>query len=256
MTTNHESQKTQAPLQPQTPRSPHQTRRSILFASGGLAVGAAAVGAGWAATASPAPASDGIPPDDDLMREHGVLKRVLLCYRAMTAQAQPGHPLPAAHMQDAALIIHDFIEGFHEGLEEGYVFPRLRSAGQLTGTVSTLLTQHARGRVITQYLLTQTRSGRTLSPDTSAKAAGAMQAFVRMYEPHEAREDTVIFPAFRKIVPAQELADLGQHFADLEHQQFGRDEFTAMVARITAIEQSLGVYDLDQFTPSVTPYQV
>ena len=28
-----------------------------------------------------------------------------------------------------------------------------------------------------------------------------MQAFVRMYEPHEAREDTVISPAFRQVVP-------------------------------------------------------
>ena len=131
MTTNHESQKTQAPPQPSTPRPPHQTRRSILFAGGGLAVGAASVGAGWAATGSSAPASDGIPPDDDLMREHGVLKRVLLCYRAMTGQAQAGHLLTAAHVQTPPLIIHDFIEGFHEGLEEGYVFPRLRKAGQL-----------------------------------------------------------------------------------------------------------------------------
>ena len=27
-----------------------------------------------------------------------------------------------------------------------------------------------------------------------------LHPFVRMYEPHEAREDTVLFPAFRKIV--------------------------------------------------------
>jgi hemerythrin-like domain-containing protein len=252
MTANSESQKTRPPQQPP---APHQTRRSLLFGAGGLAVGAASVGAAWAATGPSAPASDGIPPDDDLMREHGVLKRVLLCYRAMTAQAAAGHPLPAAHVHDSALIIHDFIEGFHEGLEEGYVFPRLRQAGQLTGTVTTLLTQHARGRVITQYLLTQAKPGGTLSAGASTKVSGAMQAFVRMYEPHEAREDTVIFPAFRKIVPAQEFADLGQHFADLEHQQFGKDEFTAMVARVTTIEQALGIDNLDQFTPQITPYQ-
>ena len=256
MTINQESQQ---PQQTREPQQHHPNRRALLFAGGGLAVGAAGVGAAWAATGSPAPVSDGLPPDDDLMREHGVLKRVLLCYRAMTSQVQAGHPLTAAHVQDAALIIHDFIEGFHEGLEEGYVFPRLRQAGQITGTVSTLLVQHARGRVITQYLLAQaapvtTGPGGTLSADTSAKVSGAMQAFVRMYEPHEAREDTVIFPAFRKIVPAREFADLGQHFADLEHQQFGGDEFTAMVGRITAIEQALGIYDLNQFTPQVTPY--
>ncbi|HEX3749191.1 MAG TPA: hemerythrin domain-containing protein [Streptosporangiaceae bacterium] len=254
MTTNQKSQEPQQDQQSQQAGNPHPDRRAILFAGGGLAVGAAGVGAAWAATGSSAPASGGIPPDDDLMREHGVLKRVLLCYRAMTAQVQAGHPLAAAHVQDAALIIHDFIEGFHEGLEEGYVFPRLRQSGQQVSTVETLLTQHARGRVITQYLLTETKTGAPLSAGTSTKVSGAMQAFVRMYEPHEAREDTVIFPALRQIVPAQEFADLGQHFADLGQQQFGRDEFTAMVARITTIEQALGIYDLNQFTPQVTPY--
>jgi hypothetical protein len=81
-----------------------------------------------------------------------------------------------------------------------------------------------------------------------------MQAFVRMYEPHEAREDTVVFPAFRQVVTAKELADLGRHFADLERQQFGGDEFTAMVGRVAGIEQHLGIYDLTQFTPRVSQY--
>ena len=134
------------------------------------------------------------------------------------------------------------------------MFPRLARAGQLTGTVTTLLVQHARGRVITQFLLGQATASGVASPGARARLAAAMQAFDRMYEPHEAREDTVVFPAFRQIVPAGELADLGQHFADLEHQQFGTDEFTAMVARVASIEQNLGIYDLAQFTPQVSQY--
>ena len=244
----------------QSPRGRQVSRRTVLLSGGGLAVGAGATGAAWALTdASPsaqaqADPPSAIPPDDDLMREHGVLKRVLLCYREMIARVQTGDTVSAAHMQDSALIIHDFIEGFHEGLEEGYVFPRLREAGQLAGTVTTLLTQHARGRVITQFILTHTTSGQMASPGMPTRLAAAMQAFVRMYEPHEAREDTVVFPAFRQIVPAAELADLGQHFADLERQQFGTDEFTAMVGRVAGIEQELGIYDLNQFTPQIIQY--
>jgi hemerythrin-like domain-containing protein len=233
-------------------------RRALLAAGGGLIVGAAGTGAAWAVTGSSPPPphpSDVVPPDDDLMREHGVLKRVLLCYREMISQVQAGGPLSPQHLHDAALIIHDFIEGFHEGLEEGYVFPRLVRAGQLTSTVDTLLTQHARGRVITQFILANTAVKGAVSPATATRLAAAMQAFDRMYEPHEAREDTVVFPAFRQLVPAQELNDLGQHFADLEHQQFGTDEFAAMVARVTGIEQALGIYDLDQFTPQISQYQ-
>jgi len=234
-------------------------RRAVLLSGAGLAAGAVTAGAGWALSGSPAApaASTGpatMPPDDDLMREHGVLKRVLLCYREMTARVQAGTPLDARDLQNAALIIHDYIEGFHEGLEEGYVFPRLIKAGRVTDTVTTLLVQHARGRVITQFLLRQATASGVASPGTRAQLAAAMQAFYRMYEPHEAREDTVIFPAFRKIVPAGELASLGQHFADLEHQQFGTDEFTAMVGRVTSIEHNLGIYDLAQFTPQVSQY--
>jgi len=231
-------------------------RRALLISAAGLAAGAGAASAGWSLATSPSVAPDPavIPPDDDLMREHGVLKRVLLCYREMTARIQAGGPLDARDLHDAALIIHDYIEGFHEGLEEGYVFPRLVRAGRLTSTVTTLLVQHARGRVITQYLLSQATATGATSPAARAKLAGAMQAFDRMYEPHEAREDTAVFPAFRQIIPAAELTDLGQHFADLEHQQFGTNEFAAMVARVAGIEQNLGIYDLTQFTPEVSQY--
>ena len=239
--------------QPSTPRT-GPGRRAVLL-GGGLAAGAAGASAVWALTgpsaAAPVPASPGLPPDDDLMREHGVLKRVLLCYREMTRRIEAGNRVTAPDLHDAALIIHDYIEGFHEGLEEGYVFPRLRRDPAVVGTVTTLLVQHARGRVLTQFILARATPSDLTSSGTRARLAAAMQAFVRMYEPHEAREDTVIFPAFRQIVPAQELAGLGQHFDDLERQQFGRDEFGAMVARVARIEQNLGIYDLNQFTPRV-----
>jgi len=228
----------------------------VLLSGGGLVAGAAAASAGWALSTRPAaePGPAVIPPDDDLMREHGVLKRVLLCYREMIARVQAGGPMDAQDLHDAALIIHDYIEGFHEGLEEGFVFPRLVKAGRLVGTVTTLLVQHARGRVITQFLLRGATAKGVASPGAAASLAAAMQAFDRMYEPHEAREDTVVFPAFRQITPAAELTDLGQYFADLEHQQFGTDEFAAMVARVASIERNLGIYDLARFTPQIGQY--
>ena len=232
----------------QQPRShpPRVPRRVVLLGGGALAVGATGAGPAQAFTrSSPAP----VPATEDLMREHGVLKRVLLVYRELIRRFQAGEQLPAQPLRDAALIIHDYIEGFHEGLEEGYVFPRLRRAGQLTSTVSILLVQHARGRELTQLILSGATPKGIATASTRARLAAVMTAFDRMYEPHEAREDTVVFPAFRRIVPAKELADLGQHFAELENQQFGAGEFDSMVGRVAEIERTLGIYDLAQFTP-------
>jgi hemerythrin-like domain-containing protein len=76
-----------------------------------------------------------------------------------------------------------------------------------------------------------------------------MQQFTRMYEPHEAREDTVLFPAIRSIVSKHEFASLGEEFEKKEHQLFGEDGFEKMVDQVAGIERRLGIYDLGQFTP-------
>jgi hemerythrin-like domain-containing protein len=231
------------------------SRRSVILAVGGLAATGAGLAVAGISSPSPAWAAQlsrdeaQPPPGEDLMREHGLLIRILLIYRHLAAQFQASGRLPAAPLHDAALIIHDYIEAFHEALEEGYVFPRLRQAGQLDGTVSTLLLQHARGRQLTQLILADTAAGRVAHGRAGERLAGAAAAFTRMYEPHEAREDTVVYPAFRRLLSEAEIAELGQLFADLEHEQFGNGGFTAMLTRVAGIEQSLGIYDLTQFTP-------
>jgi hemerythrin-like domain-containing protein len=233
------------------------SRRAAVLTAGGLAAAgggfAAGFGAGHAdsSAAGPDPVSAlRLPtPGEDLMSEHGLLLRILLIYRHLMTGRASGLPVQAAHAHDSALVIHDYIEAFHEELEEAYVFPRLMRAGQLKPTVSTLLLQHARGRQITQLILADSGGSGSMQTAAADRVATAMAAFVRMYEPHEAREDTVIYPAFRALLTPGEIADLGARFADLQASQFGRDGFAAMVERVAAIEQALGIYELARFTP-------
>src|SRR5437879_12375190 len=79
----------------------------------------------------------------------------------------------------------------------------------------------------------------------------SMQQFIRMYNPHEAREDTVLFPAFRKIVSPHEFDALGEDFEKKEDELFGDDGFEKMVDKVAGIEKRLGIYDLIQFTPKL-----
>jgi hemerythrin-like domain-containing protein len=79
--------------------------------------------------------------------------------------------------------------------------------------------------------------------------AGQLHQFVRMYAPHEAREDTVLFPALHDVVSKQEYGALGEDFEKKEHQLFGKEGFEGIVERVGAIEKSLGIFDLRQSTP-------
>jgi hemerythrin-like domain-containing protein len=197
------------------------------------------------ATSAPA-----IPADVDLMEEHGVLKRLLLNYQEAARQIAAGQTPPAAAINDSAVIMHDFVENLHESLEDGFVFPRLRSAGLLVDTIDTLLIQHARGRQLTQIILAGSTTAGMKSPATRQEVISAMTAFIRMYEPHEAREDTVVFPAFRALLTASELNDVSAIFTDIQRGQLGDKDFDDIVGQVASIEKSLGIYDLNLFTPA------
>jgi hemerythrin-like domain-containing protein len=82
-------------------------------------------------------------------------------------------------------------------------------------------------------------------------AVNSMRQFIRMYSPHEAREDTVLFPAFRGIVSAHEFDSLGEEFEKKEDELFGDDGFFKVVDQVAEIEKKLGIYDLSKFTPNV-----
>jgi hemerythrin-like domain-containing protein len=79
-----------------------------------------------------------------------------------------------------------------------------------------------------------------------------VKSFIRMYRPHEAREDTVLFPALGKLLPAKRLKELGEQFEKEEDKLFGDEGFEKEVGKVAAIEKQLGIYDLDQFTPKLT----
>ena len=72
-----------------------------------------------------------------------------------------------------------------------------------------------------------------------------------MYNPHEAREDTVLFPAFRKIVSKDEFDSLREVFEERARELFGQMASKAFVDKVAEIEKKLGIYDLSTFTPRV-----
>ncbi len=190
-----------------------------------------------------------VAPPEDLMREHGVLKRVLLVYEEAIRRIDAKQDLPPDAVRNGATIIRTFIEEYHEKLEEDYLFPRFEKAGRLTDLTKVLRAQHQAGRHLTEQI-TQLATLQTLKDAKSAATLKeAMRQFVRMYSPHEAREDTVLFPAFRQIVSKQEFGALGEDFEKKEHQLFGEEGFERMVDRVAAIEKTLGIYELAQFTP-------
>jgi hemerythrin-like domain-containing protein len=190
---------------------------------------------------------------EDLMREHGVIRRALIVYREAGARlrAKPSG-VPADALQKAAKLLRSFAEDYHEKkLEETHIFPAVKRAGGAAARyVDTLIAQHDRGREITDYVIVSTAG--PIAPAKAEPLARTLEGFCRMYEEHAALEDTILFPAWKKTMSAKQLDEMGDLFEDIEKKTFGKDGFDDAIDRIEAIERAFG-FELAQFTAPPPP---
>jgi len=192
---------------------------------------------------------------EDLMREHGILRRALLVYQeSATRLRQDPASVPPDTLEKAANLFRVFGEDYHEKkLEEVFIFPIVKkSPGAPATYVDVLLAQHQRGREITDYLLSLTKGDRIPS-NSIEPLAKTLESFVRMYEHHAAIEDTVVFPVWKMAVGEAELDALSAKFEEIEAEQFGGDGFETALKRMEEIEESLGLSNLEMFTAPAPP---
>lgn len=193
--------------------------------------------------------------NEDLMREHSVLRRAMLVYGEAAQRLLHGSaPFPAAALQKTARLFREFGEDYHERkLEEKFIFPAVRKLkGSVARLPDILEQQHERGRELTDYVLHATSAGKIASAD-AALLAKALQQFNLMYEHHAAREDTDVFTAWKESLSDKAYKEMGERFESIEKQIFGHDGFEDAVKNIATIEAELGLSDLARFTMPAPP---
>lgn len=186
-----------------------------------------------------------ISPAEDLMREHGVLNRIMLIYEESLRRIKNNQEVDLNTINKAAKIIRTFIEDYHEKLEEDFIFPLFRQDSTLYNLVNILQKQHNVGRDLTTKIIELSKA--PVSSDYSLLIA-AIENFVYMYRPHEAWEDTVLFPAIHKKLSPKKYAELGEMFEEKEHDLFGKEGFEKVVQDVSELEQILDIHQLDKFT--------
>lgn len=237
-----------------------ETRRRLIRGSA-TALGALVLGS----CASPAPKAAQDPEPDamandvtateGLMREHGALRRLLMVFSGAAATGNHGiNDVTAKALHDAAQLFGDFGGNYHERkLEESYIFPDVKKAGGAAAAyVDVLLAQHARGREITDYISSVTASG-AISLSKAPSFDQTVQQFVTMYQHHMAWEETIVFPAWKNALREADFDELGDKFEAIADQQFGKGSYQDVVDRIAAIESTVGMADLAQFTAPAPP---
>lgn len=227
------------------------SRRRFLISAVTASSGALLLSAPLFAKTSEKKSETEVGPAEDLMREHGALNRVLLIYDEGLRRLRSKQSFELSVLNKSAQLIRSFIEDYHEKLEEEFVFPRMRKQKNLVELVNTLESQHKAGRTLTAAIEKLATSNSLTRETDKQKLISSLESFIRMYRPHESREDTVLFPAFHESLSEKDYDGLGEKFEEREHKLFGAAGFQGIVSQIEALEKEIGIFDLSQFTPNL-----
>ena len=129
-------------------------RRRWLMGAAGLSLFAAApsLAAPQSPTGKKSAESVPVTATEDLMREHGVVERLLLIYDTGIRRLGQGEDLDPKIFTQTAETMRDFVHDYHEKNEEEQVFPHFKTAGRMVELVNVLLAQHAACRKLTERI--------------------------------------------------------------------------------------------------------
>lgn len=222
-------------------------RRRWLLATAGALLLAPPVLAQQASPTKTKATEGGMPATERLMRDSGLLLRILAIYDAGGRRIGGGEDIEPTIFTQAAETMRDFVHGYHEKQQDEYIFARFKKDGRMVELVDVLQAQHAAGRKLTDRIL-------ELAPKSATKnerqaMIEAMQASSVLYRPHVARELTDVWPTLRTLLTPNEFEELGLTLEKDEVEKLGKDGFDKMAKKVEALEKRIGINDLSQFTP-------
>ena len=223
-------------------------RRRFLKAAGaaGLSGLGMAVGSGTVRAGSEEDEEAWKPASEELMLEHGVVHRMLLVFDETADRVEAGEELPPA-VNDSAAIVDQFIENYHEELEEKLIFPALQQAGVHERMVDELRRQHEAGRELAHqayYLLGQ---GQITKAATRGRLVNAFRSYARMYRAHAAWEDTVAFAGLRDVMEKEKFREVSRSIESIRAEKLGDETLDSTLERLRRVEQALGIADLSTY---------
>jgi hemerythrin-like domain-containing protein len=179
---------------------------------------------------------------EDLMREHGLLNRLLLIYEECIHRLTQKLPINLKVIVWTAKVIRIFVEDYHEQTEEKYVFPIIQKTNPQL--VKNLIEQHILGRKITDMIL----NTQELTPATGYKLQILLSLFVKLYRYHESREDTEAFQIFKKGLSKSDYNKYSELFEKEEDSKLGEHGFEKVLSAVIVLEKNLKINSLKSLT--------
>jgi hemerythrin-like domain-containing protein len=184
-----------------------------------------------------------------LARQHGLLQRATAILEEIRGGMDARMDLPPEIIQETAGIIRRFVVDYHQKMEEEHLFPAFDAAKKMGGLIGVLREQHSAGAQLTGIIAELSVGFSAKDLEKRRTMGSAIHHFSRMYLAHSDREDTLLLPQLRRVVPPRAIEELNLAFQKAEKEVPGPNGFEETIQKLESYENMLGIGDLAGFTP-------
>lgn len=177
-----------------------------------------------------------------LSSEHRVIERVITALELGTDQLEKGQPVRPEFFIQASDFIKGFADGCHHLKEEGVLFKTLADNGMSVqgGPVGVMLAEHEQGRVFTRGMRQAAEAMQAGDSSAVQDVVFNARGYAVLLRQHIYKEDTILFPAADKLIPAAEQDQVLAGFEKVEHEETGEGVHEKYLAMAGALEKEMG----------------
>ena len=153
-----------------------------------------------------------------LINEHRLIEKMLGALEVWTERIGEEPAADREIIRDFAEFFNAYVDECHHGKEEGFLFIRMSAYGfsNEVGPVSAMLSEQGEGR---EHLNALIEIGRGLGPLDARErnlVKGHALGYILRIESHMKREDDILFPVARHVLPPYVLDELTRAFEEFD----------------------------------------
>lgn len=174
---------------------------------------------------------------DELKKEHQGIELMLRVLQAIADKLGQGEHIGTEHLDGIMEFLSIFVDKFHHGKEEEFLFPALEAAGvpRDGGPIGVMLSEHEQGRKLVARLKNAVTSYTSGDKTATSAIKTVVDEYTSLLTQHIEKENSVLFAlADVKLNTAQDN-ELFEAFERLEKDRIGagkHEEFHELLNRL------------------------
>jgi hemerythrin-like domain-containing protein len=179
-------------------------------------------------------------PIEMLMQEHRLFEQVLDSLDALARAAAEQKAVDRKTVASFAEFFRDFADRCHHGKEENHLFVELAKHGmpEDSGPVGVMRHEHETGRALVREMALFGQGDEPLEAEEKGRLSQVAAGFSEHLRMHIQKEDQILFPMARRVLPPAILGEIGDRFRAFERDEMGEGVQEAMREKAGTLKAS------------------